>query len=111
MQRLMRLLWRPSGESRRKPMPLWMRRTVLGACALLLFAGYLAGVAQATRSGWVGAQIEAVGQSIDAAVADLGFRIASVKAYGANQTEAAELREVIGVEPGARCGLVRLGAV
>lgn len=85
---------------RRRSAPRWVRRGGLMLALGLLTAAYLGGIAQLTRSGWIGARIDAAGDWIAAAVADAGFRVRSVRVHGASRTEAAGLREAIAVPLG-----------
>ena len=100
MQRLMtRLRLRPS--RRQAALPRWMRRSLFALTLVALVAGYLATVAHASRSGWVDARLGELGEWWSGQVADAGFRVASITAYGHQETEAAALRAALGVEPGA----------
>jgi cell division protein FtsQ len=100
MQWLMtRLRLRPS--RRQAALPRWMRRSLSVLAMVALTAGYLALVAHASRSGWVDARLGEVSAWWNRQVADAGFRVASITAYGHEKTEAAALKAALGIEPGA----------
>jgi len=100
MQGLMvRLRLRPS--RRQAALPRWMRRTLFVLTLAAVVAGYLATVAHLSRNGWVDAKLAELGEWRDRQIADAGFRVASVTAYGHRKTESAALRAALGVEPGA----------
>lgn len=110
MQRLIQRLRHGLGYSRRRrSLPRWMRKSLLALTLLAMVAGYFATVAQASRSGWVDAQLQTFGEWTDRQIADAGFRIASVTAYGNTKTEAAALRAALGVSPGAATLTLDLG--
>ena len=88
-------------SGRRRALPLWMRRGLLVLTLLAIVAAYFATVAHVSRSGWVDAQARALDAWVDRQIADAGFRVASITAYGTSKTEAAALRAALGVDPGA----------
>lgn len=94
-----RLRLRPS--RRQAALPRWMRRGLFVLTLAAIAAGYLATVAHLSRTGWVDARLVELGEWRDRQIADAGFRVASVTAYGHRKTEAAALRDALGVEPGA----------
>lgn len=110
MRRLLTLLrLRPSRQ--RAALPRWARRAVFALLAVGLVAGYLATVSHLSRSGWLDGQWARLDAWADRQVADAGFRVAGVTAYGQHETEAAALRAALKVEPGTPLLDLDLGAL
>lgn len=100
MQNLMvRLRLRPSRQ--RAALPRWMRRGVFAFAVALLIAGYLATLGHLSRTGWVDAKLTELEAWGNRQIADAGFRVASVTAYGHSRTDAAALKAALDTEAGA----------
>jgi cell division protein FtsQ len=82
-------------------MPRWQRRAIWAGFTAVLVAGYLAGVAHLTRSGWIDARLANIGQSLEHAAVGLGFQVGSIRVHGAEKTDIAALRAAIDVARGA----------
>ncbi len=94
------LLMRQKPEARQRSMPRWLRRSMLMAFAGGMFALYLGGVMVLTRTGWIDARVAEITEAVSLRVADLGFRVRSVRVHGATKTETAALRKAIGIAEG-----------
>lgn len=91
---------RPASPGRRKRLPRWVPRLLVGTAAMAVILGYLAGVAHLTRSGWTGERLADIRTAIDRQIADAGFRVRSIRAHGLSKTETSALREALGVSLG-----------
>jgi len=90
----------PALRTRRRAVPLWLRRILLGFAAAGVVAGYFAGVAHLTRSGWVGERLASIEAALAEEIADAGFRVRSIEAQGMAKTEAAVLWQTLGIQSG-----------
>jgi len=102
MRRLMQYVrGSTDGLRRRRALPHWMRKGLLALTILAMVAGYFVTVAQVSRNGWIDAQLQLGREWLSGRVANAGFQLKSVVAFGASQTEADVLRAALAVEPGA----------
>ena len=103
MRRVMQYLrWGAGTSARRRSLPRWMRKGLLGLAVLAVVAGYFLTVAQVSRNGWIDAQIDLARDWLSGQIADAGFQLKSVVAFGASQTEAETLRSALAVQPGSQ---------
>ncbi len=89
------------GPRRRRRLPKWARKGLLGLTILAGIAAYFVVIAQLSRNGQIDDHYAAARGWFTGQLARAGFSVNSIVAFGASQTEAQALRTAMAVPQGA----------